>query len=321
MRYWHAPAVNYERQPNYFRYGAERRSTFSPSGMMFPCPTPLLANGLTFGLDHCTLPCKVISALLVALSMASWAMMGMKLYFLRQSRLANRNFEATYQVSAHPLAIFQSGEHIDRAPFYHIYYSAAREMAHQLVGIDFPDRTFATRLQGAGRITPSQMGSVHRVMERSVAEAALWFESRMGLVALGLSVAPFLGLLGTVWGVLDTFASLADNQEPTVQLMAPGISGALVSTVVGLLVAVPTMFGYNLLVGNIRSMIVRLDNYACDLSASFDRHFVDHRAGADELPSLGSLGSPDLPSFAGSAANPPIRAKDIISRTPSASTP
>jgi len=252
-----------------------------------------------YGFDHSSLPGKVISALLIVLSCCSWAVMGAKLFMLRRARKANNEFEYEFGGSPHPLALFQSNEHYDRSPYFHIYYSAARELAFQLVGIDHPDKTFATRLQGAGRITGSQVAAVHRAMERSVSEAALKFEANMGIVAMTLGGAPFIGLLGTVWGVMDAFASLATTAgTPSLQVMAPDICAALLTTVVGLLVTVPSMFGYNLLVSRIRSMIVHMDNYASELASAIDRHYVDHRSPADELPSLGALGSPNLPSFA-----------------------
>lgn len=277
-------------------------------------PPLLLANGLLYGLDHATLPGKVISALLVALSCCCWAVMGVKLFLLRRSRLANNEFEYEFGGSPHPLALFQSTEHFDRSPYFHIYYSAARELAFQLVGIDHPDKTFATRLQGAGRITASQVASVHRAMERSVSQAALKFEANMSLVAVALSAVPFIGLLGTVWGVMDSFASVAESAgTSSLPIMAPGICAALLTTVVGLLVAVPAMFAYNLLVSRIRSMIVHMDNYASELASALDRHYVDHRSPADELPSLGALGSPNLPSFARAVASPPSRGTSLSS--------
>ncbi|MDB6138634.1 MAG: exbB 1 [Verrucomicrobiaceae bacterium] len=294
------------------------------SGMILPSPPLLLANGIAYGFDHCTLPGKVLCALLVVLSFCSWTVMGMKLFLLRRSRLANREFEHVYRSSPHPLGVFQSGEHFDLSPFYHIYYSAARELAFQLVGIDHPDRTFATRLQGAGRITSSQAASVHRAMERSVAEAALKFEANMGVVAIALSGAPFIGLLGTVWGVMDSFAALAQTSGATsLQVMAPGICAALLTTVAGLLVAVPSMFGYNLLVSRIRAMLAHLDNYASELASILDRHYVDHRSLVDELPSLGALGSPNLPAFAGGATSPSSRAPGAatVSQPPAVSPP
>ncbi len=268
---------------------------------------PVLASGLDFAIDQCTTSGAVICGILVAMSCLSWAAMLSKLYLLGRARAANQEFVQVFRTTAHPLAIFQSRERFEMAPFYHIYHAASRELAFHLVGVDEPDKTFVTRMQGAGRISPSQMAGVQNAMEQAVAEAALKLEAKMSVVAMALSGAPFLGLLGTVWGVMDSFAGLAGMQGNIgIQVMAPGVCAALLTTVVGLLVAIPSMFGYNILVNAIRSMVVRLDNYAGELSGVFDRHYVDHRQPYEELPSLGSLGSPNLPAFSAGVGSGPL---------------
>ncbi len=271
--------------------------------------TPILASGIEFGWRQSTTVGLVICGVLGVLSILSWAVMVVKLSLLSKSRRANAEFLAVFRSSPHPLALFQTGERFDFAPFYHIYYGAARELAFHMLGTDLPDRTFAARLQGAGRITPSQMDSVRLSMERAVAEAALKFEQRISVVAIALSGAPFIGLLGTVWGIMDSFAALAGSaQAASIQVMAPGVCAALLTTVVGLFVAIPSMFGYNLLVNKIRAMCVRLDNFASELCSIFDRHYVDHRARTDDLPSLGSLGVPSMGAApAGTAPVPAAR--------------
>lgn len=254
-------------------------------------PHPLLANGLEFGWRQSTTVGIAICVVLAVLSCLSWAAMCGKFFLIRRARRANAEFLAVFRTSGHPLALFQSGERFELSPFYHIYHASARELAFHLVGIDHPDRTFATRLQGAGRMAPTQMQAVQVATEQAVSEAALKFEQRMSVVSIALSGAPFIGLLGTVWGVMDSFAALAEAQgNATLQAMAPGVCAALLTTVVGLLVAIPSMFGYNLLVNRIREMIVRLDSFASEVSSTFDRHYVDHRSRAEELPSIGPLG-------------------------------
>jgi hypothetical protein len=84
--------------------------------------------------------------------------------------------------------------------------------------------------------------------------------------------------------------------------MAPGVCAALLTTVVGLLVAIPSMFGYNFLVGRIRALIVRLDHFGSEFSSILDRHFVDHRATGEELPSIATLRAPSMPAFPGEVA-------------------
>src|SRR5205085_8004533 len=129
------------------------------------------------------------------------------------------------------------------------------------------DETFRGRLDAAIRITPAQMRAVQSAMERAVGESSLRLESRMILLASAVGGAPFLGLLGTVWGVMDTFGDVAAAGSANLAAMAPGVSAALITTVTGLLVAIPAMFGYNYLITTIRAMIVELDNFAAELAS------------------------------------------------------
>jgi biopolymer transport protein ExbB/TolQ len=91
-----------------------------------------------------------------------------------------------------------------------------------------------------------------------------------------VSGAPFLGLLGTVWGVMDTFTGVAEAGSANLTAMAPGVSGALITTVTALCVAIPAMFGYNFLVTSIRGMIVEMDNFAAELASKFEHKYVEH---------------------------------------------
>ena len=279
--------------------------------MTFSLASPVLASGLKFGFDHSSEAGLAICGVLLVLSIVSWSVMLSKQWMLSQTRKANRIFLQAFHNSPHPLAIFQAREHHERSPLYHIYYAASRELAFHLLGTDEPDTVFASRLHSAGRITASQMHAVEAAMERAMGEAGIRLESKMSAVAMSLSGAPFLGLLGTVWGVMDSFAALAGATDGVgLQTMAPGISAALLTTVVGLLVAIPSMFGYNFLVGQIRALIVRLDHFAGEFSSVLDRHFVDHRATADEIPSIASLGVPNMPAFSGVPSQPlpkPVR--------------
>ena len=107
-------------------------------------------------------------------------------------------------------------------------------------------------------------------------------ESQMILLATAVSGSPFLGLLGTVWGVMDTFTDVAVAGSPNLATMAPGVSGALITTVTALCVAIPAMFGYNFLVTSIRGMIVEMDNFAAELASEFEHKYVDHNARVPE---------------------------------------
>jgi biopolymer transport protein ExbB/TolQ len=153
--------------------------------------------------------------------------------------------------------------------------AGCRELTFHLLGTTEIDDTFSTRLAEADRISPVAMNAVRSALEREVGEQALRMEDRMTVLATAVSGAPFLGLLGTVWGVMDTFSAIAASNNASLTTMAPGVSGALITTVTGLLVAIPAMFGYNFLVVTIRGMTVELDNFAGELAASFDHRYLD----------------------------------------------
>ena len=130
---------------------------------------------------------------------------------------------------------------------------------------------------GEGRkqfISIKAMEHIKRTLEGAVASQSLRLESGLILLAIAVSGAPFLGLLGTVWGVMSTFGHIAQEGSATLSAMAPGVSAALVTTVAGFLVAIPSMFGYNYLVHNLRVLTVELDNFAQDLVSKLETEYL-----------------------------------------------
>jgi biopolymer transport protein ExbB/TolQ len=119
------------------------------------------------------------------------------------------------------------------------------------------------------------MEHVKRAMENVVAQESLKLESGLIWLAVASNGAPFLGLLGTVWGVMSTFAGIAQQGSATMAAMAPGVSAALITTVAGLLVAIPSMFGYNGLVHSLRVFTVGLDNFAQELVSKMESEFLE----------------------------------------------
>jgi biopolymer transport protein TolQ len=90
-------------------------------------------------------------------------------------------------------------------------------------------------------------------------------------------------LLGTVWGVMETFSGIAKVQAASLTAMAPGVAGALIATVVGLFVAIPAMFAYNYMITTVRSITQELDNFNSELATSFEHTYVDNRSVAEEV--------------------------------------
>jgi biopolymer transport protein TolQ len=242
-------------------------------------PILLLAapsGGLIYAFTNATLEGKLVLLALFVASIFSWSVMVTKMRVVRLSRKKNEQFLQRFRSERQPLRIYESKVRFDGSPLYAIYRAGCRELTFHLMGASEVDDTFWARLEIAERITPAQMRVVTTAMERAVGESALRLEAQMILLATAVSGAPFLGLLGTVWGVMDTFSGVAIAGSANLAAMAPGVSGALITTVTGLLVAIPAMFGYNFLVTSIRTLIVQNDNFAAELASEFEHKYVNH---------------------------------------------
>lgn len=235
-----------------------------------------LADGLVYAFGESTLEGKVIIGALFIASVFSWSVMITKFRYLNFARRQTERFSALFRRDRTPLRIYETGVTFEGSPCYEIYLAGCRELCFQMLGSDEVDETFRARLDSAPKITPAQMRAVTAAMERAIGEAGLKLESQMIILSTSVSGAPFLGLLGTVWGVMDAFGGIARAGTPNLAAMAPGVSGALVTTVIGLLVAIPAMFGYNFLVVSLRSILVQAENFAAELASEIEHRYVEH---------------------------------------------
>jgi biopolymer transport protein ExbB/TolQ len=238
---------------------------------------PILADGgIFFAFQHSTLPGRSVLFCLFIGSIFSWSVMVTKLRMVARAKAQSRNFLDLFRSHRKPLHIYETRLRFEGSPLFAVYRAGCKELTYHLLGSEEVDETFRARLEDAPRISPSQMRVVQTAMERAVGETALRLESQMILLATAVSGAPFLGLLGTVWGVMETFGDVAMAGSANLTAMAPGVSAALITTVTGLLVAIPAMFGYNFLVTSIRALIVQMDNFAAELASEFAHQYVNH---------------------------------------------
>jgi biopolymer transport protein ExbB/TolQ len=237
---------------------------------------PFLADGgIVFAFDRSTIAGKFIIIVLLLASGISWSVIITKFSQLSQARKQTERFLKKFRASRKPLNIFLSQETFHGSPAYEVYVAGCKELLYHSLGSSTLDDTSAQRLAEAEKITPTAMAAVRSAMEREVGHHALLLEDKMILLATAVSGGPFLGLLGTVWGVMDAFTDIALAGKASLAAMAPGVSGSLITTVTGLLVAIPAMFGYNYLVVSIRSLTVELDNFAAELAAALAHRFTD----------------------------------------------
>jgi biopolymer transport protein ExbB/TolQ len=209
---------------------------------------------------------KAIIGVLAIFSVFAWSVMASKAMQMRRARKMNRYFNAEFRSQKTVLAIHDRRVQVDGCPLFTTYQEGCLELDSRLKAQNGDGRRRYISLKG--------MEYVKRTLERAVAQESLKLESGLILLAIAVSGSPFLGLLGTVWGVMSAFSYVALQGSATLDALAPGVSSALVTTVAGLLVAIPSMFGYNWLVHNLRVMTVELDNFAQELVSKMETEFL-----------------------------------------------
>jgi biopolymer transport protein TolQ len=132
-------------------------------------------------------------------------------------------------------------------------------------------------------LTTAQMEALRTVMEREVSDQILILEEKIGFLATAVSVSPFLGLFGTVWGVMMAFVGIASQGRADISALAPGVSGALLTTVVALMVAIPSLIGYNLLTSTIRKVTIYMDNFTEEFLARIRLEQLDIEPDEDDF--------------------------------------
>jgi biopolymer transport protein ExbB/TolQ len=133
------------------------------------------------------------------------------------------------------------------------------------------------------KISNASFEAVKVILEEAAAAQAMSLEKGMIVLSTAVAGGPFIGLLGTVWGVMSTFAGIAASNSASLTAMAPGVAAALVATVTGLLVAIPAMFGYNFMVTTIRHITQELDGFATRYANQIEHAYVDNRDIEDKI--------------------------------------
>ncbi len=230
---------------------------------------PLLANSqmeLLYVWEQATVEAKIIILVLVVFSIFAWSVMCSKGFQMRRANKMNRLFYEEFRAQTLVTSIHDRQIQVQGCPIFVVYQAGCSELEVRLkIG-----STEGTVQQ----LSLAKMEHVKRALERTVAQQSLQLESGLILLAIAVSGAPFLGLLGTVWGVMSTFSMVAMKGNADLATMAPGVAAALITTVAGLLVAIPSMFGYNWLVHNLRVLTVEMDNFAQELVSRIETEFL-----------------------------------------------
>jgi biopolymer transport protein ExbB len=194
-----------------------------------------------------TLDGWLIIGLLFFMGCASLFIFQSKLAMLRRSRKESELFSDSFRRIDHPLALLDKEQEFQGSSLYRVYRAGCEELK---LWMEKKGELF-----GEGKVLS---GNIMNGFRAAVDKESMHESRRLssGMVIMNISVAggPFLGLLGTVWGVMNTFASLAESGEANLTAIAPGVASALACTLAGLLVAIPALFASSYITGHIKDV-------------------------------------------------------------------
>ena len=217
-------------------------------------------------LQNVTLDGWVVIILLALMAAISWLVMLGKSIYISRVRKDNRAFLKAFkentgdpskldhepdaeerELENSPLAeaLFGKHDHFQSSSLYRLYHHGIKDLQHRL------GRAVGAQ---ATALSPNAINSMRAGLDAALIRETQRLGSQMVLLTIAISGGPFLGLLGTVVGVMITFAAIAASGEVNVNAIAPGIAAALVATVAGLAVAIPALFGYNYLSSRIKEI-------------------------------------------------------------------
>jgi len=208
---------------------------------------------------------KLVMIGLVAASVYSWAIIVDKFLLFRRLFRAMDRFEEVFWSGRSLEELYRSLDERPTTGLASVFVAAMREWK----------RSF----EGSGRSVASLPARIDKVLDVTIQREVERFESRLIFLASVGSAGPYLGLFGTVWGVMTSFVAIAASQNTSLAVVAPGIAEALFATAIGLVAAIPAVIAYNKFQAEVAKAQIRLEGFADEFSAILARQ-VDERLAA-----------------------------------------
>ena len=209
---------------------------------------------------------KVVMIGLIAASVWSWAIIIEKFGTLRQVKQLSKKFEETFWSGGSLDRLYDSIGNRPRDPMSAMFVSAMKEWRRSNIMQSKTDRS----LRGA-----SLQQRIEKAMTVAMDKELEDLDNRLGFLASTGSVAPLVGLFGTVWGIINSFNAIAVTQSNSLSAMAPGIAEALFTTAFGLIAAIPAVVAYNIITTDIDRYAKRLENFIAEFSTILSREIDD----------------------------------------------
>ncbi|HLJ13560.1 MAG TPA: MotA/TolQ/ExbB proton channel family protein [Bryobacteraceae bacterium] len=202
---------------------------------------------------------KVVMVLLLIFSLASWTIIFSKWSSFRQARHANRRFLRAFRKAPGLEAVALASEQFRSSPLVAVFDFGYGEVDRQV----------------KARGTVANKVALERSLQLGVSEELTKLERSMNWLATTASVCPFIGLFGTVWGIIDAFQQLGLSASVSLRAVGPGIADALLATAFGLAAAIPAAVAYNVFGHSIKELGARMDDFCMEFLNMTERDFEE----------------------------------------------
>lgn len=209
---------------------------------------------------------KGVLLILLAFSLVSWSIMIDRLISYRKLKKRATDFYEVLRNSNQVTEMLTTAKHAKDSPLREMFMETYRELHDQVR--DQLSSASATQPAGAPAEVRPQVkhtANLERTLQRVMRDQTIMLEGGLAFLATTAAATPFIGLFGTVWGIMEAFGSIGQSGSATLASVAPGISEALITTAGGLFAAIPALIGYNLLGRKVKAFNAYMEQFALDL--------------------------------------------------------
>ena len=223
----------------------------------------LFQNELVQLLGETGLVAQIVLVVLLIFSVVSWAVIFKKYSSFKRARLASAKFLGVFRQSKKLSEIKAAAESLRESPLVDVFLSGYREIEGQVVYTENPGKPHIRSLT-----------SVQRALQIAASAELTAREQWLSFLATTGGITPFVGLFGTVWGIIDAFHGLANATTASLHSVAPGISEALITTAAGLFAAIPAVIAYNYFLQRIKEFGTMMDDFSLEFLNITERNFT-----------------------------------------------
>jgi len=227
---------------------------------------------------HSGLVAKFVLLVLLFFSVLSWAIFFSRTMLFSRARREGGSFIRIFRKSRKFSDVTSVCEKYPNTPLVAIFQAGFSELNFQIQSLQSTaGQTLALNQSGdpsSGRMVIKNLEAINRAMLRAESNEVSRLEKLLGFLATTGSVTPFIGLFGTVWGIMDAFQEIGMQGSANLATVAPGISEALITTAAGLFTAIPAVMAYNYFLNLIRNMSAEMDDFSMEFLSIVEKNFT-----------------------------------------------